>query len=294
MTDSHPLRAAAWMMGAVVSFTTMAVAGREVAYQLDTFEIMTYRSLLGIVVVLSAAYFGGTLNQINRQQLGLHLIRNASHFTGQNLWFYALTLITLPQLFAFEFSVPLWVALLAPFFLSERLTLSRMSAAIVGFVGILIVARPDQVGLNAGIVAAAVAALGFTGSGIATKLLTRTQTITCIMFWLTAMQAVFGLTLAGYDGDIALPNSHTLPWVILIGLAGLLAHFCITRALQIAPAIIVYPMDFVRLPIAAVIGILFYAEPFEIAVFVGGVIIIGANLLNIMAEQRAVRRLRRL
>lgn len=294
MTDSHPLRAAAWMMGAVVSFTSMAVAGREVAYQLDTFEIMTYRSLLGIVVVLSAAYFGGTLNQINRQQLGLHLIRNASHFTGQNLWFYALTLITLPQLFAFEFSVPLWVALLAPFFLSERLTLSRMSAAIVGFVGILIVARPDQVGLNAGIVAAAVAALGFTGSGIATKLLTRTQTITCIMFWLTAMQAVFGLTLAGYDGDIALPNSHTLPWVILIGLAGLLAHFCITRALQIAPAIIVYPMDFVRLPIAAVIGILFYAEPFEIAVFVGGVIIIGANLLNIMAEQRAVRRLRRL
>lgn len=290
MSEIQPVKAAAWMMGAVVSFTSMAVAGREVAYQLDTFEIMTYRSFLGIAVVLIAGGIGGTLGQINTRQMPLHFVRNASHFLGQNLWFFALTVITLPQLFAFEFSVPLWVALFAPFFLSERLTRSRLSAAVIGFIGILVVARPDQVGLNAGIIAAAVAALGFTGSGIATKLLTRTQTITCIMFWLTVMQAVFGLVCAGYDGDIALPNAHTLPWVILIGLAGLLAHFCITRALQIAPAIIVYPMDFVRLPLAAMIGIIFYTEPFEIAVFIGGFVIIGANFINIWTEQKAAKR----
>jgi len=128
--------------------------------------------------------------------------------------------------------------------------------------------------------------LGFTGTGIATKLLTRKQSVTCILFWLTAMQAVFGLIAAGYDGDIALPNAHNWPWVILIGLAGLFAHFCITRALQLAPAVVVYPMDFVRLPLAAVIGILFYNEPFQVLVFLGAAIILGANFFNIRSEHR--------
>ena len=290
MTQSHPLKAALWMMGAVVSFTSMAVAGRAVSFELDTFEIMLYRSLLGIVVVLTVGGVAGTLNQLNTRNMPLHLVRNASHFLGQNLWFYALTVITLPQLFAFEFSVPLWVALFAPFFLAEKLTKARLASAVVGFVGILIVARPDQIGLNAGIVAAAVAAIGFTGSGIATKLLTRQQSITSIMFWLTVMQACFGLVCAGYDGDITLPSAQSLPWVILIGLAGLLAHFCITRALQIAPAIVVYPMDFVRLPLATIIGILFYQEPLQWLVFLGAAIILAANFLNIRSEHRAARR----
>lgn len=279
------------MIGAALSFTSMAVAGREVAHELDTFEIMTYRSLIGIVVVLLVAKYAGTLGQINTQKMGLHVIRNASHFAGQNLWFYAVTVITLPQLFAFEFSVPLWVALLAPFFLSEKLTMMRLSTALIGFLGILIVARPDQIGLSPGIMAAAISALGFTGSAIATKLLTRTQTTTCIMFWLVILQAIFGIVGAGYDLDIALPSLATLPWVIVIGLAGLFAHFCITSALQIAPAVVVFPIDFIRLPLAATIGIMFYNEPFELAVFAGAIIIFGAVFLNIRSEHRASVRL---
>lgn len=286
MSEHQPLKAAAWMMGAVVSFTAMAVAGRSVLHELDTFEIMTYRSLLGIVVVLVVAKAAGTVGEINRQQFGLHIIRNSSHFMGQNLWFFALPLITLPQLFAFEFTVPLWVALFAPFFLSEKLTLGRVGASTLGFIGILVVARPDRVGLTPGIIAAAIAAIGFAGAGIATKLLTRRQSRTCILFWLTAIQAVLGLAFAGYDGDIALPSLQAAPWIIVIGLAGLLAHFSITSALQIAPAMFVFPFDFLRLPLAAIIGIMFYAEPFEVAVFVGAGVILMANFLNIWFEQR--------
>jgi drug/metabolite transporter (DMT)-like permease len=284
--QTHPVKAAIWMMGAVVSFTSMAVAGREVAHQLDTFELMLYRSLLGIVIVLFVAKAGGNLHQINTRNMRLQILRNTSHFIGQNLWFFALSLITLPQLFAFEFSVPLWVALFAPFFLSEKLTPIRFGSAIVGFAGILIVARPDQIGLSAGIIAAALCALFFAGTGIATKLLTRCQSVTSIMFWLVTIQAILGLVTAGYDGDIALPTSETLPWVILVGFAGLFAHFCITSALNLAPAIFVYPMDFVRLPLAAVVGILYYDEPFAIAVFIGAAIILSANFVNIWSERR--------
>jgi drug/metabolite transporter (DMT)-like permease len=282
----QPIKAAIWMMGAVFSFTSMAVAGREVAYQLDTFELMTFRSVIGLVVVLTIAGFAGTVHQINTRNMRLQLLRNTSHFIGQNLWFYAVTVITLPQLFSFEFSVPLWVALFAPFFLAEKLTPIRFGSAIVGFVGILIVARPDQIGLSPGIIAAALCALFFAATGISTKLLTRNHSTTNILLWLTLIQLVLGLITAGYDGDIALPTVDTLTWVIVVGLAGLFAHFCITNALQIAPAMFVYPMDFVRLPLATIIGIIYYDEPFAIAVFIGALIILLANFINIWSENR--------
>ena len=283
---NDPIRAGLWMMGAVVSFTLMAVAGREVLHELDTFEVMMYRSLMGICIVLIFSKVAGTFNEINVQQLTLHLTRNITHFIGQNLWFFAVTAITLPQLFAFEFSVPIWVALFAPIFLSEKLTKRRLFAALIGFLGILIVARPDNIGVTPGIIAAALCAICFTGAGIATKLLTRTQSITCILFWLTVMQAILGIICAGYDFDISFPSQSSLPWVILIGLAGLLAHFCITKALQLADAIVVYPMDFVRLPLATGVGVLFYNEPIQLLVFVGAAIILGANFLNILSEKQ--------
>ncbi len=284
MNASQPVTAAFWMSGAVVSFTSMAVAGRAVSVELDTFELMSYRSVLGIVIVLVIGGYSGTLRQISTQQFGLHTLRNASHFAGQNLWFYALTAATLPQVFAFEFSVPVWVAIVAPVFLNENWTRSRLMAAMVGFAGILIVVHPGDLNISPGIMAAALSAIGFTGSAVATKLLTRRQSTTCILFWLTVMQAVFGIVLAGYDGDFAVPSVHLVPWVLVIGVAGLFAHFCITRALQIAPAIIVFPMDFARLPLAAAIGMLFYQEPFDTLVFVGAAIILGANLVNIRSE----------
>ena len=283
---NDPIRAGLWMMGAVVSFTLMAVAGREVLHELDTFEVMMYRSFLGICIVLFFSKVAGTVSEINTQQLTLHLIRNITHFTGQNLWFFAVTAITLPQLFAFEFSVPIWVALFAPIFLSEKLTKRRLFAALIGFLGILIVARPDNIGVTPGMIAAALCAICFTGTGIATKLLTRTQSITCILFWLTLMQAILGIICAGYDFDITFPSLSSLPWVILIGIAGLVAHFCITKALQLADAIVVYPMDFVRLPLATAVGVLFYKEPIQILVFVGAAIILGANFLNIISEKK--------
>ena len=283
---NDPIRAGLWMMGAVVSFTLMAVAGREVLHELDTFEVMMYRSFMGICIVLIFSKVTGTVNEINVQQLTLHLTRNITHFIGQNLWFFAVTAITLPQLFAFEFSVPIWVALFAPIFLSEKLTKRRLFAALIGFFGILIVARPDNIGVTPGIIAAALCAICFTGTGIATKLLTRTQSITCILFWLTVMQAILGIICAGYDFDISFPSQSSLPWVILIGLAGLLAHFCITKALQLADAIVVYPMDFVRLPLATAVGVLFYNEPIQLLVFVGAAIILGANFLNIISEKQ--------
>ena len=274
------------MSGAIASFSIMAVAGREVSFSLDTFEIMLFRSVVGVIVVAVAAVVFGTWRRINRQQFSLHFARNLMHFIGQNLWFYAVTVIPLAQVFALEFTSPIWVILLSPLVLGERITLNRAIAALMGFIGVLIVTRPDMAGINTGVMMAASSAIFFAFTIIFTKRLTRTQSITCILFYLTVLQLIFGLLTAGYDGDIALPDAETLPWLILIGVAGLLAHFCITNALAIAPATVVVPIDFVRLPVIAIIGMLVYGEALDLWVLLGAGIIFAGNYLNIWSETR--------
>ncbi|MBW4708805.1 DMT family transporter [Roseobacter sp. YSTF-M11] len=283
---SATFKAALWMIGSIASFSSMAVAGRELASELDTFEIMMYRSLFGVLIVVALAGLFGTWREINSRNLQVQMLRNLAHFTGQNLWFYAVTAIPLAQVFALEFTTPLWVIVLSPLILGERLTPMRAFAAIMGFIGILIVARPDMAGINAGVITAASCAIFFALTIMLTKRLTRTQSITCILFYLTVTQLVFGVIAAGYDGDIAWPSAEALPLVILIGAAGLIAHYCLTNALSIAPATVVVPIDFVRLPAIAVIGMLLYDEPLDAWVFLGALVIFAGNYLNIWSETR--------
>ncbi|KPP87763.1 MAG: Permeases of the drug/metabolite transporter (DMT) superfamily [Rhodobacteraceae bacterium HLUCCO07] len=282
--------AALWMSGAILSFSTMAIAGREVSYQLDTFEIMMYRSFVGIVIVLGLATLTGTWREIQRRDLRTHAIRNFAHFAGQNLWFHAITLIPLAQVFALEFTSPIWVVLLSPLILGERLTPVRLLSALIGFCGILIVARPSTDSFDIGILMAAGSAICFAMTTMLTKKLTRTETVTCILFYLTVMQAVFGIVCAGIDGDIALPDAANVPLIVLIGCAGLLAHFCIAKALSLAPATVVTPIDFTRLPVIAVLGMLLYQEPLDLFVLLGAAVIFGGNYLNIWTESRALRK----
>lgn len=283
----RPVAAAFWMIGSIIGFSALAISGREIGTALDTFEMMLYRSLIGVIVVVACAAATGRLHEVETRHLGHHALRNIIHFAGQNLWLYALALIPLAQLFAVEFSSPLIVALTAPFFLSERLTRTKLMAVLIGFCGILIVARPFGTGgLSVGLVTALLCAVAFAGTAIATKRLTRRASIIGILFWLAAMQSIFSLICAGYDGSITWPDAGTIPWVIVMGLAGLGAHFSLTKALTLAPASVVTPVDFLRLPVIALIGMVFYAERLDLMVIFGGTIIFFANLLNIRAEAK--------
>ena len=279
-----PLKAALWMIGAIFSFTAMAVAAREISQTHDSFEIMAARSIIGLVLVLVIGKAIGQLGYISSQRLSGHFWRNIVHFTAQNLWFWSLTMIPLAQVFALEFTSPLWVILLSPLFLGERLTLSKLAAAGLGFAGILIVARPDLTNLSPGVLAAAGSALGFAATSILTKRLTRDEAIITILFWLTAFQAVFGILAATYDGQVNWPTAETLPWLGLIGVCGVLAHLSLTSALTLAPASFVMPIDFIRLPLIAVIGAMAYGEAIDPFVLGGGVVIFLGIWISIRAE----------
>jgi drug/metabolite transporter (DMT)-like permease len=287
--SSHPIKAALWMIGAMVSFSLMAVSGRELAPQMNTFEIMFFRSLIGLVLVVTISYAVGTLTEIKTDQLGLHFIRNAAHFSGQNLWFLAVAYIPFSQLFALEFSTPIWVALLAPVFLGETLTRRRMLAVGLGFSGVLIVARPDLQHLDPAILAAMACAVCFAGSLMTTKILTRDQSTSCILFWLTVMQLGMGAFAVAVTGGLSLPQGIDYMWVVIVGVGGLMAHFCITKALALAPAIVVIPLDFMRLPLISVIGFMAYDEAFEWPIAAGALVIFSAILVNLQAESRRIR-----
>ena len=287
--DGATGRAALWMTGAIASFSSMAVAGRALASELDTFEMMMYRSFIGVVIVFAIGAATGHLHEARTNRFGLHLLRNLFHFTGQNLWFAGLSMIPLAQLFALEFTSPIWTMVLAALFLGEAFTRARLTALALGFVGILIVARPGSAPLEQGVIVALAAAFGFASTFVVTKLLTRTETITCILVWLTVMQAVFGVVMAGFDGDIAWPSAAAWPWVVTIGCAGLFAHYCVTSALALAPATVVVPMDFARLPVIAVVGMLLFDEALDPLVFAGAAAIFLGNWLNLRAEARKAR-----
>lgn len=290
MPASHrPTTAALWMTGSIAAFTAMAIATRAIRTTHDTFEILAYRSIIGLVLVLALAAALGRLRRITAHRLPGHGLRNVVHFTGQALWFWALTQIPLAQVFALEFTSPIWVILLSPLILGERLTARRLGAAALGFAGILFVARPDFSALDPGLLAAAGCAVFFALSVILTKRLTRDEDLVSILFWMCLFQTGFGFALSLADGALTLPDGRTLPWLGLIGLAGVTAHLCLTRALQLAPASLVGPIDFARLPLIALIGAIFYEEPVGWGLAFGALLILIANWLSLRGETRAPR-----
>ena len=285
MDRSRPLYAALWMLGAVASFSAMVVAGREIQLEMNTFELMLYRSVIGWLTVAAILARGRTgFAQVRTAHAGLHVKRNLFHFAGQNLWFYALATIPLAQLTALEFTNPIWVALLAPVLLSEKLSRPRIAAAALGFLGVLIVARPGSAPLGPGQAAALLAATGFAMNTIYTKQIMRFDSVLCVLFWMTLAQSCFSLALA-LPGGIPLPSAGLVPWILVVGLTGLTAHYALTSALSWAPASVVAPMEFIRLPVLATLGMLVYGEPFDPVVFLGAGAIVLGNLVNLRGER---------
>ena len=284
------MTAALWMTGAVVSFSTMAIAGRELSSELNTFQIMFWRSLIGaatLALLIGVSRRG--FAQLRTQRPGLHLLRNVGHYFGQNCWLYAVTVIPLAQVFALEFTVPIWVALLAPFILGERFTVMKLVSVLLGFFGVLLVVQPTSAGLGFGQLVALAAAVGFAANVFCTKLLSKTETTLTILFWMTVSQGLMSIAidfgLSGPAGMTPMPTRSALPWIAVMGFGALAAHFSLTSAFRHAEASVVAPMDFVRLPVIAVIGMLLYNEAIDPLVVIGGAVIFFGNFLNIRAAR---------
>ncbi|MEZ5842564.1 MAG: DMT family transporter [Hyphomicrobiaceae bacterium] len=273
-----------WMAGALASFSMIAIAGREAGRGAETMQIMFYRSLIGLPIIVAVALAAGVgTTTFTRRRLPLHLLRAVNHFVAQFSWLHALGLITLAELFAIEFTAPLWVALTAPLFLAEKLTLVRLAAGLLGFVGVLAIAQPGTASFGLGTALGLVASLGFAANMITTKMLTRTETTVCVLFHMTWMQLVISSVLIGFKP--AVPDLTTSLWIGAIAILGLTAHYSLTQAFAHADAINVAPMDFLRLPLIIAVGAFIYGEALTFWVLVGAVIVVAANVINMFGER---------
>lgn len=289
VTSNDPFKATLWMMGATMSFIAMAVSGREAGQILTTAELLVWRSVLGLgVTVALMLMFSRSLAEIRTKRPGLHLIRNLFHFFGQYGWYAAVVLIPLAPVFALEFTSPVWVMLAAPFLLGERFTRWKILAVVMGFTGMLLIVKPGFVEISEGTIWAFFCAFGFAGTIIATKKLSATETPFCILFYMTLLQGPMGLAVIG-DLPTVPPSLDIWLWTIGLALGGLSSHYCLARAYMLADATVVVPLDFTRLPLIAIVGLVAYGEAIDIAVIAGGALIVFGNVMNIRAERKRRR-----
>jgi drug/metabolite transporter (DMT)-like permease len=272
-------KAAAWVSGWLLLMLVIVVAGREAMRTLHVFQIMEMRSLLGLLLLYPLVRRDGGLAAMRTARLGQHMARNAFHYGAQFGWFYALTLISVAQVVAIEFTMPVWTAILAVSFLGERMSPARLLAIALGMVGVAVIVRPGLAQLDPGQLIALAAAVGFAVSMILVKSLTTTESVVAIIFWMLVIQSVIGIVPAILVWRE--PTAEAWPWILLIAFCGTYSHYCMTQALRYADATTVVPMDFLRVPLSAVVGWLVYAEAIDVFTALGAGLILAANLINL-------------
>jgi drug/metabolite transporter (DMT)-like permease len=267
------------MAGWLALMLIVAVAGRETTRELNVFEIMEIRSIIGFFMLYPLIRSNGGFAAMTTSRPMQHIGRNLVHYAAQLGWFFALTLIPLGQVVAIEFTMPIWTAILAASFLGERMTVWKISAIVLGVIGVVIIVRPATGEINLGQLIALGAAVGFGISVAMMKSLTRTETTLSIIFWMLVIQAVAGFLPSLYVWQW--PSTHAWGWVLAIAFCGTFSHYCMARAMLYADATVVLPMDFLRVPLTATAGWLIYSERLDSFTVLGAVLILTGNLLNL-------------
>jgi drug/metabolite transporter (DMT)-like permease len=289
-SKTHLARVVFWMVGALLSFSAMAVSIRELSRSgLNIFEILAIRSGGALLILFVLLAFRADLRRhALPRRMGLQLLRNTVHYASQFAWALSLTMLPLAMVFALEFTMPIWTALLAVWLLHEKMTKSRVGVVVLGLIGVLVILRPGLAAFNPAAILVLLAAFGYGITMVTTKKLTATETTFGIIFWMAVIQ--FPLSLIG--SDISVYAKFGI-WQLLpalgVGLAGLTSHYCLSNAFRAGDATLVVPLDFMRIPLIAVVGWAFYGEKLDIFVLLGALIIVAGVLWNLRAETMRIR-----
>lgn len=281
-TPSIP-KAAFWMALSITSFLAMSVAGRATTAELNVFQVLELRSVIGFFILLPLVLTSGGFAAMRTQRPLAHIARNVVHYSGQAAWLYALTLIPLAVLISIEFTTPIWTAILAVTFLGERLSRPKLAAVVLGLIGVVVIVRPGVDAVDPGHLFVLGAAVCFGVSLVLVKSLTRTDSVVRIIFWMLIIQSALGLIPALYVWRT--PSLELWPWILLIAFTGMSSHFCMARALTYADATVISPMDFLRVPLSALVGWLLYHEQIDAFTAGGALLILMGNLLNLQRKQ---------
>lgn len=283
MTSEHSnMKSVLWMAGSITCFLVMSIAGRAASKEIHVFQLLELRTVIGLLMLYPLIHYAGGFAAMKTTRPVQHISRNVVHYAGQFSWFYALTLIPLAELISIEFTMPFWGAILAVMFLGEKLNAWKVAAIVLGVVGVAIIVRPGVATIDTGHMVMLFGAFCFAISVVMVKSLTRTENVVRIIFWMLIVQTVIGLIPCILVWKTPSP-AIWLP-IVIVAFTGTFSHYCMTRALTHADATFVMPIDFLRVPLSAVIGYVLYAENVDVYTAAGAALILGGNLLNLFAR----------
>jgi drug/metabolite transporter (DMT)-like permease len=271
------------MAGWLALMLIVTIAGRETLRELNVFQVMEVRSIIGLLILSPMIRSQGGFAAMRTSRPLQHIGRNLIHYAAQIGWFFSLTLIPLGQVVSIEFTMPIWTAILAASFLGERMTFGKVAAIALGVVGVVVIVRPAAGEINPGQLIALGAAVGFGVSVAMMKSLTRTEKTLAIIFWMLVIQSAAGFLPALYVWQW--PSAYAWAWMAVLGFSGTFTHYCMARAMLYADATVVLPMDFLRVPLTATMGWLIYSERLDMFTVLGAALILTGNLLNLRSVQ---------
>ncbi|UUX47985.1 DMT family transporter [Nisaea acidiphila] len=265
-----PVRATLLMCSAMVFFTSMGIFIRLASEHLHVLEVVFFRNFLAVVLMAPWIMRQG-LGALRTERYGLYSLRAAINLVAMAAGFAAITMIPLAEATALGFTAPLFATIGAVLVLGEVIRVRRVAALVAGFVGMLIVLRPGMEAISAGALLALGNALGISVTALVVKKLTATERPEAIVLWMVLLQSPLSLVPALFFWTW--PDAMTWLWLFCLAGAGTLGHMCWTRACGLAEITQLQPLEFVKLPLIAVMGFLLFGEGPTLWVWLGGAVI---------------------
>lgn len=269
-TFPPPLKGALWMVAGCSGLGGMNVLVRYISTEVHPFEIAFFRNLGQLVFMLPWLMSQGFL-AMRTQRLGAHVIRSLLGLAAMLCWFTTLSIMPVAEATALSFTVPLFATVGAALFLRETVRLRRWSATFIGLLGALIILRPGFVELTEASVLALISAAFIASAVLMTKSLSRTESAARIVLYTALIMTPLSLIPAVFVWE--LPSPAMLFWLVVIGGMAAASHMFINLAFASSDASAVMPYDFVRLPVAAVIGYMAFGEGVDVWTWLGAAVI---------------------
>jgi drug/metabolite transporter (DMT)-like permease len=274
------------MTFAAVCFAITFALIRHLSDTMHTFQIVLVRSVFGMLVMLPWL-LGGGWPKLRTQRWSRYTVRAVVGYLAMVCWFFALSRMALAEATALQFTMPLWAVIFGAFLLREKAGTHRWIAVAIGFAGALLIIRPGYIDAGIASAAALTGAAMYSGGNILIKTLSRTEDSTAIAFHGFSFSLPLAIPLAVLFWQPLVWAD--LPAILGFALATAGAHVALSRALSLADASLLGPVDYLRLPVVAVLGFLFFGEVPDLWTGIGAVIIVTSTWYLTTGEVRRSR-----
>jgi drug/metabolite transporter (DMT)-like permease len=252
-------------------------------------EIIFFRNAFAFIPVLLYVWKTAGFGVLKTKRLGGHATRAGVGLVGMVCGFTAVSMLPLTESTALSFASPLFMVALSALILKEHVGVHRWGAVVVGFLGVLIMIRPDPAHMaNVGAAFALLGALGAAGAMIAIREIGRTEPGPTIVFYFTLAGMLVGLASLPFGGW-TIPDTTTLIMLVCTGLLGGAGQLFLTEALRRAPVAVVAPFDYTQLVWACIIGYLVWDEIPRAATVAGALVVAASGVYILFRETRRFR-----